>query len=198
MEQFNLFIDQLPNYIGIFALMLSTFLIGYFSAWGMLRGKYQKLLKRMTRKSNQQQQIKDKTKDIDVIFTEIEPKIIEVVKKTQEELELQKEKEEAVKIKSPSEIAENARTSYITYTHNKPELNFDNFGRANEKDVHDLTKINGIGPYIEQKLNEIGIYNYRQISRFKNEDIRVLTELIDFFPGRIERDDWVGQAEELK
>ena len=200
MEQFNQFIDQLPNYIGIFALMLSTFLIGYFSAWGMLRGKYQKMLKRLTRKSNQQQQSKEKTKDIDVIFTEIKPKIIEVVKETQEELELQKEIEieETVEIKSPDEITENARTSYITYTHNKPALNFDNFVRADEKDVEDLTQINGIGPYIEQKLNEIGIYNYQQISRFKGEDIRVLTELIDFFPGRIERDDWVGQAEELK
>ena len=57
---------------------------------------------------------------------------------------------------------------------------------------------NGIGPYIEQRLNEIGIYNYDQISRFKEEDIRVLTELIDFFPGRIERDNWIAQAASLK
>lgn len=210
MEQFNHFIDQLPSYAGIFALMLSTFLIGYFSAWGMLRGKYRKMLKRMNRKSNQQLKSKDKTKDIDVIFTEIKPKIMEVVKEAQEELELQKEIEELevieepqdieeiIEAKLPGKIAENARTSYITYTHNKPQLNFDNFGRADKAEVQDLTKINGIGPYIEQKLNEIGIYNYQQISRFKEEDIRVLTELIDFFPGRIERDDWVGQAEELK
>jgi predicted flap endonuclease-1-like 5' DNA nuclease len=201
MEQLTEFIDKLPSYAGIFALMLSTFLIGYFSAWGMLKANYQRLLKRTVRKSNKTTSSAQKVKDIDVIFTEIKPKIIKVVKEAQEEIELQKEldeeEEEVVETKSPTTVAETARTSYITYTHNKPKLNFDNFGHADPSQVQDLTRINGIGPYIEQKLNEIGIYNYEQISRFKDEDIRVLTELIDFFPGRIERDNWVEQADEL-
>jgi len=202
MEQLTQFIDKLPSYAGIFALMLSTFLIGYFAAWGMLKAKYQRLLKKTIRKSSQITKPTQKVKDIDVIFTEIKPKIIKVVKEAQEEIELQKEieeeeEEEIIETKSPSEVAETARTSYITYTHNKPKLNFDNFGYADTSDVQDLTRINGIGPYIEQKLNEIGIYNYKQISRFKDEDIRVLTELIDFFPGRIERDNWVEQADDL-
>lgn len=196
MEQLTNFIDQLPNYTGIFVLMLSTFLIGYFSAWGMQRAKYMKILRKIKKKPNITNET-DETKDIDIIFTEIKPKIIEVVKEAQEELEQQKVSEETVEVKSPKEIAEKARTSYISYTHNKPQLNFDHFGHADTGKSEDLTKINGIGPYIEQKLNEIGIYNYRQISRFKDEDIRILTELIDFFPGRIERDDWVGQAEGL-
>jgi predicted flap endonuclease-1-like 5' DNA nuclease len=196
MERLTDFIDQLPNYTGIFVLMLSTFLIGYFSAWGMQRAKYVKMLRKIKKKPNITNKT-DETKDIDIIFTEIKPKIIEVVKEAQVELELQKEIEETVDVKSPKEIAEKARTSYISYTHNKPQLNFDHFGYADTGNSEDLTKINGIGPYIEQKLNEIGIYNYEQISRFKDEDIRVLTDLIDFFPGRIERDDWVGQAEEL-
>ena len=209
MEALNQFIEKLPDYGGIFALMLSTFLIGYFSAWGMLRRKYQRMLKKVSRKPAAEKESK-KAKDIDVIFTEIKPKIIKVVKETQEELEYQKEVEEieeteeteeaeiTPEAKPASEVAEKARTSYITYTYNKPKLNFENFGRADRSQMQDLTRINGIGPYIEQKLNEIGIYNYEQISRFKEEDIRVLTELIDFFPGRIERDDWVRQAEELK
>jgi len=196
MESLTHFINQLPNYTGIFVLMLSTFLIGYFSAWGMQRAKYIKMLRKLKKKSNITNEVGE-TKDFDVIFTEIKPKIIEVVKEAQEELELQKESEKIAEVKSPKEIAEKARTSYISYTHNTPKLDFDHFGHADTGDSEDLTKINGIGPYIEQKLNEIGIYNYRQISRFKEEDIRVLTELIDFFPGRIERDDWVGQAEEL-
>lgn len=210
MEALNQYIDKLPEYAGIFVLMLSTFLIGYFSAWGMLKRKYQRLLKKISRKSPMAKEPSN-PKDIDVIFTEIKPKIIKVVKEAQEEIEHQKEidnldeqEEEELEIppaaeaKPASEIAQNARTSYITYTYNKPKLNFDNFGYADKNETQDLTKINGIGPYIEQKLNEIGIYNYEQISRFKEEDIRVLTELIDFFPGRIERDDWVRQAEELK
>ena len=196
MEPLTDFINQLPNYTGIFVLMLSTFLIGYFSAWGMQRAKYVKMLRNFKKKSNITNEVGE-TKDFDVIFTEIKPKIIEVVKEAQEELELQKESEDIAEVKSPKEIAEKTRTSYISYTHNTPKLDFDHFGHADTGNSEDLTKINGIGPYIEQKLNEIGIYNYRQLSRFKDEDVRVLTELIDFFPGRIERDDWVGQAEEL-
>jgi len=197
MEQLNQFIDKLPSYAGIFALMFSTFLIGYFSAYGMLKSKYQRLLKKLARKSDPITSPKESAKDIDVIFTEIKPKIIKVVKEAQEEIEHQKEVEEIVEAKPPSEVAQNARTSYIRYTHSKPKLNFDNFGHADPSRKEDLTRINGIGPYIEQKLNEIGIYNYQQISRFTDNDIRVLTELIDFFPGRIERDNWVEQADEL-
>ncbi|MDC8004385.1 hypothetical protein POV27_10000 [Aureisphaera galaxeae] len=200
MDQLTEFVNQLPDYLGVFLLMLSTFLIGYFSAWYMQKSKYLKALRKINKTSERTKRVRDE-KDIDVIFTEIKPKIIEVVKETQEELqsEIEEAEEEEIPTALPAEdIAEKARTSYITYTLNKPKLNFDNFGHAEVSDKQDLTQINGIGPYIEQKLNEIGIYNYEQISRFKDEDIRVLTELIDFFPGRIERDDWVGQAESLK
>ncbi|NND62412.1 MAG: hypothetical protein HKN48_04395 [Flavobacteriaceae bacterium] len=195
MEHLNDFINNLPDFLGIFILMLSTFLIGYFSAYGMQRAKYQKLLRKLNRKTNLSD-ISKKEKDLEVIFTEIKPKIIEVVKETQEEMQKDIE-EEQVPVKSQEEIIQQARTSYITYTKNKPQLNFDNFGYADASQKEDLTRINGIGPYIEQKLNEIGIYTVDQISKLKEEDIRVITELIDFFPGRIERDDWVGQAEDL-
>jgi predicted flap endonuclease-1-like 5' DNA nuclease len=66
---------------------------------------------------------------------------------------------------------------------------------ADEK--NDLKKINGIGPFIEKKLNDIGIYTYEQISQFDAELVSLITDAIQFFPGRIERDDWVGQAKKL-
>jgi len=67
--------------------------------------------------------------------------------------------------------------------------------RASEKD--DLRKINGIGPFIEEKLNGLGIYTYEQISQLDESLITTLTAAIEFFPGRIERDEWVGQADRL-
>ncbi len=60
-----------------------------------------------------------------------------------------------------------------------------------------LQLINGIGPFIEEKLNQIGIYAFEQIEQFDDEIIERVTEAIQFFPGRIKRDDWVGQASEL-
>lgn len=58
----------------------------------------------------------------------------------------------------------------------------------------DLTQIKGIGSFLEKKLNGLGIYTYEQISRLDANLIEKLTAAIEFFPGRIERDDWVGQA----
>jgi predicted flap endonuclease-1-like 5' DNA nuclease len=65
---------------------------------------------------------------------------------------------------------------------------------AIEKD--DLKCINGIGPFIEEKLNEVGIYTYEQISLFDDEFIEILTMAIGFFPDRIKRGRWVEQAKE--
>jgi len=61
----------------------------------------------------------------------------------------------------------------------------------------DLTKIEGVGPFIAKKLNEVGITSFAQISKMDQPEIDRITKAIQFFPGRIERDDWVGQARKL-
>ncbi|MEL7121680.1 MAG: helix-hairpin-helix domain-containing protein [Bacteroidota bacterium] len=61
----------------------------------------------------------------------------------------------------------------------------------------DLTLIEGIGPFIEKKLNEIGITTYQQISEFDDKKISEVTKAIQFFEGRIQKDNWVGQAMSL-
>ena len=78
------------------------------------------------------------------------------------------------------------------------KLDFSNFGKASKEDKDDLKKISGVGPFIEKKLNSIGIFNFEQISKFSEKDIESVTNLIEFFPGRISRDDWRGQAKKLK
>jgi len=70
-------------------------------------------------------------------------------------------------------------------------------GTATEEQKDNFSKIIGIGPFIEAKLNSIGIFTYDQISRFTEEDIDHVTRLIEFFHGRIERDGWVRQAVKL-
>ena len=66
--------------------------------------------------------------------------------------------------------------------------------KANISEKDDLKKIEGIGPFIEMKLNDIGIYTFEQVSMLSEESISLITDAIQFFPGRIEKDDWVGQA----
>jgi predicted flap endonuclease-1-like 5' DNA nuclease len=62
---------------------------------------------------------------------------------------------------------------------------------------NDLTKINGIGPVIQRRLNEIGIYSFQQISELTPEMIDRIATAIKFFPDRIGRDNWIGQAAAL-
>ncbi len=60
----------------------------------------------------------------------------------------------------------------------------------------DLKKISGVGPKIEEQLNELGIYHYSQIMAFSTEEVAMVDEKLNF-KGRIERDDWLSQAKEL-
>jgi predicted flap endonuclease-1-like 5' DNA nuclease len=95
------------------------------------------------------------------------------------------------------DIAEKAKSTYVSFKKQTPKLNQSVIASGRLDMPDDPTKIEGIGPYIEERLNNIGIYNYDQISKLEVSDIRIITELIEFFPGRIERDNWVKQANAL-
>jgi predicted flap endonuclease-1-like 5' DNA nuclease len=61
----------------------------------------------------------------------------------------------------------------------------------------DLTKIKGVGPFIEKRLNMLGIYTFQQLSELNDEMIDHIGTAIEFFPGRILRENWIGQAAEF-
>ena len=59
-----------------------------------------------------------------------------------------------------------------------------------------LILIKGIGPVNEKKLNDHGIFHFDQVAGWKKSDIAA-AEAYLAFDGRIEREDWVGQAKAL-
>jgi len=61
----------------------------------------------------------------------------------------------------------------------------------------DLKKVNGIGPKMEEKLNELGIFTFAQVSKMTQKEYDLLDSITGSFPGRAERDDWAGQASKL-
>ena len=72
------------------------------------------------------------------------------------------------------------------------------FGKASVVMVKDdLQVIKGIGPFIEEKLNALGITTYRQIANMTAKLETQVNEAIEFFPGRVKRDQWVNQAKIL-
>ena len=60
----------------------------------------------------------------------------------------------------------------------------------------DLTRINGIGQVIAEKLNKLGISTLAQIAEMEPEDVERVNEQLNF-KGRIERENWIEQAREL-
>ena len=63
---------------------------------------------------------------------------------------------------------------------------------------HDeLVRIHGVGPKIATLLESMGITSYRQVARFTPTDVAIVNDALEFFPGRIERDDWMSSAREL-
>ena len=69
------------------------------------------------------------------------------------------------------------------------------FVRPVEPDEKDnLTAIKGIGPFIEKRLNMLGIYTFKQLSELTPELVERVGNAIEFFPGRIHRENWIGQA----
>ncbi|WP_148618618.1 hypothetical protein [Mariniblastus fucicola] len=57
----------------------------------------------------------------------------------------------------------------------------------------DLKRISGIAEVLEKRLNDFGIYTFKQVMDWKPEEIEEFSRLLAF-RDRIERDDWQGQA----
>ena len=63
-------------------------------------------------------------------------------------------------------------------------------------DPDNLTDIKGVGEELQKRLNKLGVTQFAQIANFSDDDIAQIDEVLNF-RGRIERDNWVGQAREL-
>lgn len=60
-----------------------------------------------------------------------------------------------------------------------------------------LTLLKGVGDRFAAKLNEIGVFHYRQIAGWSPDEMRIADSKLDTFRGRIERDQLVEQSKLL-
>ena len=74
------------------------------------------------------------------------------------------------------------------------DIDFGILGFATAEQKDQLQEIKGVGPFIEEKLNALGIYTFAQISRMNSDLEDKINEAIEYFPGRIKRDEWAKQA----
>ena len=80
----------------------------------------------------------------------------------------------------------------------KDHIDFNRIGEASPTKKDNLQLIKGIGPFIEKKLNALGIFRIQQIAYFNDEDIEEINDIIELGSGHIKTDDWVGQAKRMK
>lgn len=74
----------------------------------------------------------------------------------------------------------------------------DEYDRPIDGSRDPLQAIKGVGPAIEKTLNEMGIFSYQQIADMSEYDIDRIAKRLKGFRSRIYREDWIGQARELR
>ncbi|GKX35888.1 MAG: hypothetical protein MnENMB40S_35060 [Rhizobiaceae bacterium MnEN-MB40S] len=95
------------------------------------------------------------------------------------------------KAKAPaSKPASAAKEAPVQDDANRPQ------GIEKPEDVDNLRLISGVGPKIEGLLHSLGIYKWEQITKWTKEERDWVDGYLKF-KGRIEREDWVKQAEAL-
>jgi len=143
----------------------------------------------LEKRIQQQEQQIVQSKRLESRIKELESLEADIVRRDRQIAELKKRLADL----QPASAAQQASTAKS----NKPKTNEPRkplYVAPKERD--DLKKINGIGPVMERILNDLGITSFKQIAEFQAADIAKVTEAIEAFPGRIERDNWVGGAQE--
>ena len=80
---------------------------------------------------------------------------------------------------------------------NAETIDFATLGVATLDEKDDLQTIKGIGPFIAEKLYALGIYTFEQVGNMTSEIEEQVNKAIEFFPGRVKRDQWAKQAKKL-
>jgi len=163
--------------IEIILMLLGAGIIGYLTSWLYYKSIYEKKIKVIeSERDGLNNQIEDLNGDKNNLLKSVSEK-----DKTIEHLE--------VEVKDLKAL--------VHITKRRHMLNYNSFGTALEEEKEDLQMISGIGPFIEERLNALDIYTFKQISRFTPQDIETINDAIIYFSGRIDRDEWVAQAQEL-
>jgi predicted flap endonuclease-1-like 5' DNA nuclease len=192
--------------IVILALLLVAGIIGYITAWLYYKSIYVKRIKAVesekdemnnqiinlkTEKNNQQKMLREKDDEMEQLNQKVDAlKALhaEAVHETND-MTLKNKRSEQLLYEKDEALVHIAQRKFL--------LDYKSFGTATEEEKDDLKMISGIGPFIEERLHALDIFTFRQISKFTAEDIDTINDAIEYFSGRIERDEWVAQATEL-
>jgi predicted flap endonuclease-1-like 5' DNA nuclease len=192
--------------IEILALLLVAAIIGYVTAWLYTRSVYEKKIAII---QSDKHELNNRIVNLDGIIVNLNKDLIDN-EKTKEHLVLEVAALKALHAEAVKETNDmrlkNKRSGQLLYekdealihiAQRKHLLDYKSFGTATIEEKDDLKMISGIGPFIEERLHAVDIFTFDQISKFTSRDIETINDAIEYFSGRIERDEWVAQAVEL-
>jgi len=190
----------------ILSLLLVAAIIGYITAWLYYKSVYTRKIKAIESEKHELNNriLRLNTDNLNLHKSQLK-KDTEIEYLIQDVNALKSLHAEAVR-ETDDMTLRNKRTEQLLYekdealvhiAQRKHLLDYKSFGTATEAEKDDLKMISGIGPFIEERLHALDIYTFRQISKFTAQDIDTINDAIEYFSGRIERDEWVAQAREL-
>ena len=121
--------------------------------------------------------------------------VVEVVQAV--ETEVSEPVEAEVEVAEPVSKEEKKKAELQRVKERSKNIDFEILGTADASEKDDLQTIKGVGPFIEEKLNALGIYTFSQVSKMTSDLEDQVNEAIEFFPGRVKRDEWANQAKTL-
>lgn len=124
------------------------------------------------------QRYKDRAGEIEKKSETLRVRLDEVEKNF---LDIERQQREALKTARKSSVARKSNGKH----------------QQRHEELDNLQEIVGIGKVFEQTLHELGIFTFRQIAAFDVNDIARVNRELKEFRGRMEQDDWIGQAKEL-
>lgn len=199
-------IPQTAAIVEILALLLGAAIIGYVTSWLYSKSFYLKKINVIESDLNiHKKQILQLDTDKESLHKALSEKEIEMKNLSLESKALKTFNMEAIhdsidmkqKNKETEELLYEKDEELNNLTHGMHLLDYNSFGSATKEEQDNLKMISGIGSFIEERLHAIDIYTFQQISKFTKKDIETIDEAIEYFSGRIERDEWVAQAKEL-
>ena len=193
----------------IIVMLLGAAIIGVLTTYFYMRSNYKRkiqdledqLQKAANEKTRLEGELNTARKEVETAkqqFTDLENRYNELLKEEGSLKQAAAEGKKATrKLHQTEKELEEREELLKRISERKHMIDYSRIGTAKKEEKNDLKMISGIGPFIEEQLHSLDIYTFEQISRFTREDIAAVTEAIEFFPGRIERDEWVAQAKEL-
>ena len=190
----------------IISLLVVSAIIGYLTAWLYSKSVYEKKLKAV---ESDKHELNNRIVNLDEIIVDLNKDISEKDDETSH-LKLEVRALKALHAEAVHETDDitlkNKRNEQLLYEKDEALVNiaqrrhlldYKSFGTATIEDKDDLKMISGIGPFIEERLHALDIFTFEQISKFTPNDIETINDALEYFSGRIERDEWVIQAKEI-